>query len=237
MSGQASEFNSHDEPLFVLRYRAFHVFLRTIISAFSFILFTGLVLFPFGSAFGLLFKAVLGGLLGLLSIRSVIEPLSFKEIRLYSDRIVEVRKWGSTEILLANTRLVSEGGFRRKSIFSQDMKIYRGWLARSFLFWRIIAYEESLADPKDVRRFNRLLARLSGRKVQELEWNLDRLIKGNAGPLPITKETLVEVLSCHDDSEQAAYERTANGALLVATLPITLPIGVLWLFVIWWSLR
>jgi hypothetical protein len=185
---------SSDELLFVMRYRGYHVFLRAIVFAFSLIFFGVLTVFSSGSGFGILFLPV-GGLLILLSIRSIVELLSFKEIRLYRDRIVQVRRWGigETEVKLADASLTSSDsrGLKTKSIFNQDMKIYRGWLARSLLFWRIIVYEETLAAPEDVSEFRGLLAHLAGRTIQELEGELDRLIRAGSA-----KGNCHENLSC-----------------------------------------
>jgi hypothetical protein len=136
-----------------------------------------------------------GGLLVLLSIRSIVELLSFKEIRLYRDKMVQVRRWGiaEAEVKLADASLTSSDsrGLRTKSIFNQDMKIYRGWLVRSLLFWKIIVYEETLATPDDARKLKGLLAHLSGRTIEELEGELDRLLKAGTA-----KGNCHENLSC-----------------------------------------
>lgn len=231
---------SHDEPLFVLRYRRHHVLLRTIFFAFGFIFFGGFTLFPSRSVFDLIFKPAFG-FLSLLSARGLIELLSFREISLYNDRIVQIRKFGipETELKFANATLISSDTrvVGRKSIFDKDVKASRSWLLRTFLFWRIVVYEETLAKPEDVRRFNSLLAYVSGRKILELEGDLDALIKKGSGPRVVTKDTSVEEFLCPEDPQQVAYERSANRAFLVVTLAHALAMVVLCLFIIWWRLR
>lgn len=231
---------SHDEPFFVLRYRRYHVLLRTFIFSFGFIFFSALTLFPSRSFFGLIIKSTFGFLF-LLFARDLVELISFREIRLYNDRIVQIRRFGipEIEVKLADAALISSDSraIGRKSIFNKDVKASRSWLLRTFLFWRIIVYEETLAKPENVRRFNSLLAYVSGRKILELEGDLDALIKKGSGPRVVTKDTSVEALLCPEDPQQAAYDRAANRAFLVVTLAHALAMVVLCLFIIWWRLR
>ena len=88
-----------------------------------------------------------------------------REIRVYKDRIVQV--WwllGSYELHLLHARLQVSAGRRGRVIALTDRNVphFRG-------FFKTVSYYDQLADPKDVKRLNLLLAELSGRKPEEFE--------------------------------------------------------------------
>ncbi len=234
-----SEFamTSDEEPLLVLRYRRFGVYGLTIFYVLLVPFFVAEALFSLRSLSGFLIAP-----LSALFIRGIIAwtigVLAFKEIRLYNNRIVQVRNWGlaAVEVELANAKLwvmMREGLMRVKRIYSGDMEIRRGWGIALPLPRSIIVYDEELAALDNVKRFNCLLAYLSGRKTKELEENLDKLIKEGTGPRIVTKDTLAEVLLRMDDPNQAAFDRTYN----IALFGLAITMGVLFLFVMWLNFR
>lgn len=165
-----SEADSPNEPLFVLKYRAF---MRAgIVFIFSFwIFFFGVCTFvvPANGTIQLLYKPFFG-FVSFILLFLVVELVLFREIRLYRDKIVkEWRLIGSKEIELANARLenCSRCGASTKLFSDQDSNS-PNWL-RLLFPTRVISYAEHFADPEDVKELNRLLADLSGRKVEEFE--------------------------------------------------------------------
>jgi hypothetical protein len=193
--------HAYEEPLFVLKYRGIKVFWRAITIALG-VAFLGLIIFavPTEGTPVLLFKAFLG-LLGLGAILFVAQLASFRELRLYNDRIVKVQVSGDTTIELANAKISGGNGSggRMISITNQDMKISQGWVARLSMGKGLIVFEAGLADPEDVKRLNVLLAYLSGRPIGEFERGYieaGKMVKEGYHPRIITKDTPTEALQC-----------------------------------------
>ncbi len=173
-----------DDPLFVLKYSKGRFFLRALCLSFFAFLFLILgysLAHSFTTPAGfvdLFFKEAFCGILLFGLIWQLAELLRFKEIRLYGDRIVQVCKPTRVrEIKLekANLSTFSRGyisDFRIKCILDRDQ--YWQWQTSKGIW-----YNEKLADPEDVKKFNYLLAVLSGRTVEEFEReaNLDPLIR------------------------------------------------------------
>jgi hypothetical protein len=91
---------------------------------------------------------------------------------------------GAIEVKLANAKLT---GYRRlgagtKTFYNQEsLPSFVLWALLGTFFRGGICYTEHFADPKDVKELNRLLAELSGRKVEEFERSrilMPKLIKG-----------------------------------------------------------
>jgi hypothetical protein len=170
---------SDDEPLFVLKYSASKVFLRQILYFLS-IPFCGMMVLVTAHGTGLTFPQVIAPILfagaSIWSLFLFAELLLFDEIRLYKDRMVKVKSvLGRKEVKLANAGLhcFSTHISRVMKIWSQDTSRLVGTFSG-------ISYNEYLADPEDIVRLNRLLARLSGRQVKEFERpyiNMKTLIK------------------------------------------------------------
>jgi hypothetical protein len=108
------------------------------------------------------FKTLLFGTLTILIVRRLIEVNYFKEIRLYNDKIVQVWRWGTTEISLANAGLkcVHTRAGNVKIIFDRKEKIYTGWIRFIFFFWKAVSYVEPWFNPEDVKKMNGLIAHL-----------------------------------------------------------------------------
>jgi hypothetical protein len=236
------QISSGDEPLFVLKYRRGHRFLRIFCFSLGTLFFSG---FALGAAlvpehrFHELILVVLGelvfALLLLLSILQIAHLLSFREIRLYQDRIVQVRRCGSEiEIRLADARHSGNRlGFRPTRIHDQDT----GWFPGLF---KGISYYEDLPDPKDALKLNLLLAALSGRSVRELGeiTKMERLIKKGGALRTLATSTLDnldnEVLQAY--LEEKRYHRAENKGLIAMWLfVLVLPLLILVYVGIWWS--
>jgi hypothetical protein len=159
--------------------------------------------------------------------------LSAREIQLYNDRIVQARTWGETEIPLTKAGLTQNQRSKTKSIFDREEKAYKNWFVRTAFFWKIIVYDETLPDPKDVKKFNYLLAYLSRRRIQELEGDLDKLIRDGGSPRVITNDTPIDSIFSQDDREEAAFNRSASRAVLFACLALLAPAICLLLFFRW----
>jgi hypothetical protein len=207
----------HDEPLCVLRYRGSRKFLLTIFSFFGSIFFGIFALAPIGGPIFYPVKTLLFGFMTILVVLRLIQLNYFKEIRLYNEKIVQVWRGGTTEVFLANAGLKCAqtrlGNI--KIIFDQEAKIYSG-IRFPFFFWKTVFYEEPWADPEDVRKINQLLADLSGRKVQDLEWSHDKLIKvGNVR---------------EDDHE--LFNESANFGLFLVLFYLALAVGIIFFFVL-----
>ncbi len=171
------------EPLFVLRYRrnlrAGIIFAG---SSLAILLGTMVLVVPKTDAKDLALQASMG-LIALLCLFWVMDLALFSEIRLYRDRIV--KRWnllGEREVRLANAKLIGRGysGRVEKMFFEQESSWL--WALPGTFFREFVSYREELADPKDVKELNRLLAELSGRKVEELERpeiSMPKLINGD----------------------------------------------------------
>jgi hypothetical protein len=171
------------EPLFVLRYRR-NLRAGIILAGSLLALFLGtMALVAHGTnAKDLVLRASMGFIV-LLCLFWVIDLALFSEVRLYRDRIV--KHWnllGEREVRLANAKLKGRGYLGRveKICFEQESSWL--WVLLGTYFREFVSYREELADPKDVKELNRLLAELSGRKVEEFERpeiSMPRLIKGD----------------------------------------------------------
>ncbi|AFM25501.1 hypothetical protein [Desulfomonile tiedjei] len=170
MNNKAIQEKSDDQPLFILKYR----WLRKSIPISGLVLcvlFVGICTF---FAPGVkLSSRIIGLFIFLLFLLRLIDLLLFREIRLYKDRIAKVWKLtGTREIMLANARLRSYWnptlGVCGKSISNQNLNEHWGWILNVFLLSGV-SYLEHLADPKDVKKLNSLLAEISGRKIEDFE--------------------------------------------------------------------
>jgi hypothetical protein len=170
----ASESETGDEPLFVLKYRRVQFIARLI--PFFFIFFV----LGYGAFDGPppLFQvlAVLGFL---IYVPIFVIFLFFREVRLYKDRIVRVWYFlGRRQVKLADAQMKLSTGVigpfnRFKTICDKRANVEWGLFTG-------VSYNEKLADPNDVKRLNSLLAALTGRKVEEFEQGdamIDNLIK------------------------------------------------------------
>jgi hypothetical protein len=177
---EMSEEKSDKKPLFVLKYLGY----KRIIPISGLVLclfFFGLSTFvvpsiPFSS------RLIVFCFFSLFLIR-LIDLGLFKELQLYRNKIVKVWKLiGAREIELATARLRSfispTLGVRGKSITNQDMNVHWGWIFSVFLLGGI-SYLEHLADPRDVKELNGLLAEISARNTEDFEQTVvfDSIIK------------------------------------------------------------
>jgi hypothetical protein len=253
----------HDEPLFVLRYR--WSMRAGLISIYALIIWFAwfVILADPAKTYvdQLLFRPLLV-FASLISLCQLMDLLLFREIRLYRDRIVKVRKFiGSREMKLENARLEAVG-LRNdgsvKSFFGHNPSPCRRLLHALYPIGAI-RYFERLATPQDVEELTRHLAHVSGRnvdefrgphiemsklikgaparKTQELEGDLDKLIKECTRQRIVSKGSLDEVVVFHDDPIQKAYDRTENRVLFIAMVALLMPSIVLLVFVIWFELR
>jgi hypothetical protein len=227
------ETRPHDEPLFVLRYRQSHVILRVICFASAALFFGGVSFIPpYMGPLDLLFRPI-SVFLFLIAMSSFADPLLFKEVRFYTDRMVLVRKWfNESHIELSNAWFVNSGrGLIRKGVFSQQPTKNFSWILSLFPF-RGISYYEDLADPQDARKLDAFLALLSGRKTAEFNQPgiMFRLIKEGTKPRIVDQQALDRVL--FQDMKQAEFYRTANIGLLIVGLLIMLGnVILLWPFI------
>lgn len=234
-SNPRSEFEPANGPLFVLRYRRRHSWLRIIVFAFGALLLGAIAfLVPYQGKFDIIFRPFMV-LLFFASILTLIDLFLFEELRLYQDRIVLVRKLGvDREIELANAMWAntSTRGMVRKSVFDQDTNKRLAWVLAFFAF-RGISYYEDLPDPQDVRKLNALLASWSGRRAEDIaqSWTNGKLIKEGSKPRVIDKRALDEALS--QRAEPSDYDRSVNRALVVMALFVLLGAAVL----VWCAIR
>jgi hypothetical protein len=232
---------SSDEPLFVLKYRRGHRLLRIFCFSLGTLFFSLFALTPLVVPYQLheLIVLVLAepflALLLLLSILQMAHLLSFKEIRLYQDKIVQVRRCGGEiEIRLADAHFtVPSGGIRAKRIHDQDTKWFPG-------LFKGISYYEDLPQAKDALKLNLLLAALSGRSVRELGeiTKMERLIRKGGALRTLATSTLDnldnEVLQAY--LEEKRYYRAENKAFMAMWLfLLALPLLILVYVGIWWS--
>ncbi len=121
-----------------------------------------------------------------------------------------------------------------KSIFNRELKAYKNWFVRTVFFWKIVVYDETLPDPKNVEGFNELLADLSGRRVQELDGDLGSLVKDVRSRI-VTKDTPTQAVSSRHDHKSTTDDLDVyTGGLAYAAFILALPILVLlWIFFRW----
>jgi hypothetical protein len=228
------EITPHDEPLFVLRYKKGKVFFRAVcwLLMVLFIL-TLTIVGPLTGKHGLIFLFLAGIVFGILFFAMAlqfVDFLSLKEIRLYQDRIVRVKKsMRSREILLADARMIttSSRGLKTKLFCNRDTK---GLMSR----YKGVLYYEDLADPSEIRKLNRCLAALSGRRVREFEQGTDMegLIKDGNNPRSATVYAFDEQ-DVREEKEHKEFSSTANRALLVVICLGMLGGCILWFVIIW----
>jgi len=180
-----SETLPPDEPLFVLKYSKGRVFWRELcltFLTFPFLILAYFLAHPFTTAAGfadLLFEEAFCGLIIAILVSGIVVPLCFKEIRIYGDRIVKVsNRMRMKEIMLEKATLHTPNDYFRIKVISDDNWSCL-WPSRN-----AITYDERLADPEDVKKFNCLLAVLSGRTVEEFEKEtiMDPLIRTRRVP-------------------------------------------------------
>lgn len=172
------DMKSNDEPLLVLRYERWKVALRVVSWAFAgaFLGFLWALVMNRTSGATLTFATILGGFSVLAVVFLAVNTLLFKEARLYSDRIVKIwRRFKPVEVRLANARLVGRRSWQIQCKTFYDRRPKEGRTREE-----VIYYDEKLMRAEDVREMNRLLAELSGRRIEEFEANrmiLDPLVK------------------------------------------------------------
>lgn len=179
---------STEEPLFVLKYKRWKVWVQAAIHSFLPLLCCVSIFALAASPLSMSkFLAWLAFFLGLffLGIFAIAAALSFKEIRLYNDRIVEVSKLlGKTTVELASARLqitYVPWCVGQIQIVHRDANRLLGAGP-----WRTVQYNIYLADRNKVRELHNLLAQISGRKVEEFDrtgiTDMNPLIKEDATP-------------------------------------------------------
>ena len=149
----------------------------------------------------------------------------FREVRLYQDRIVKAWKWiGAKEIKLENASFTTSipGGRNARTVCNQDTKWYLRGITGIF-------YHEDLADPKEVKKLNSLLAYLSNRKLQEIEYptKLKKLIKEGESPRLAEGYTFNQDL-LNEDAGEREFIRIANMGLLLFFVIVILTMCILW---------
>lgn len=163
------ETKSYDEPLFILKYQRRKV-IKRLIYFFPALFMAGLGTFDVRHPYGFtnLVLQVGSVFFLLVFILLFIDILFFDEVRLYKDRIVKVWKLlgerRRIEIELANARLRGGAG-----LLTNVKRIFNQGTNRLLASIKGVFYDESLADPRDVRELNGLLAHLSRRNVEEFE--------------------------------------------------------------------
>jgi len=175
-----SQMKSHDEPLFVLKYQENKVTVRVLCWAFFVLFLCVLPAFAVavqeGFGFSFLIAAIwLSFMVGLAAFM-MIDIALFKEVRLYSDRIVKIWKYfGPVEVQFENAKFGVDRDFNQNVVTVLDRNANR-----LLLSIKGVQYDDSLADKEDVRKLNSFLAELTGRRVEEFEKTaitLDPLIK------------------------------------------------------------
>lgn len=168
-----------DEPLFVLRYDSRKhavriVFLFLCVVFFGFVACAASIMDVSDSA--VLIVRIMAGAALIWSLFLLVEALLFKEVRLYRDRMVKVRKrMSAKEIVLERARYVGASGVlgTPRSVFHQGSSSWIGRITG-------ISYDEDLVPTQDVGEMNGLLADLSGRPPRDftgVSIDLNSLIK------------------------------------------------------------
>jgi hypothetical protein len=223
-----SQVTSRLEPLFVLKYRRRRVLLWLFIYFFYALSFGLFAFVPLPAKDGIVF-VLLGkfvfGLISLLGLFQFFDLLLFKEVQLYDDRIVKVWKWiGARAIKLVNASLTTSipGGRYARTVCNQDTNWYSRGITGIF-------YYEDLACTKEVKKLNSLLAYLSGRKLQEIEYpaTLNRLIKEGDLPRSASGYAFNEDLLNQDPGERE-FLRIADVGLLLLFVIVIMTMCLLW---------
>jgi hypothetical protein len=233
-----------DQPFLVLKYVRRHVVSSIVWFAVGILLFSGIgvgliELEEIGTAKQNILLMILGLLVGILPcmmIYYIVDLLSFKEIRLYQNRIVRVGRHGGEKaipLIHAMLRLILPY-YHTVVMCHQDARL----VLRDF---KAIRYYGDLADPKDAIRLKYVLAALSGRQVQELEapGRMNRWIK-LADTLRVVSQNTMDYIEhqvLHEHLEERKYNRSAIIASIVMMICFGLPLLVLCSFVIWWLLK
>lgn len=226
----------HDEPLFVLKYDGDRVGLRVIVLVVFILMLTGPLLFliPVRDAVDVLAK-IFGLLVLFGGVFAIAQTLSFREILLYSERIVQLRKSGDIEIELNNAMLsgFDYHGKKWRSISNQEV------VGPTPSIWtispsnRTITYDESLVAPKDRRQFKGWLAYLSGRKFHFFDEDIlplpEKLIRTAKSPRIVTSTTLDESIFV-EDAQTREYRRAEKLACVVIVLSLIMPLLIALLF-------
>jgi hypothetical protein len=231
-----TQTTSFNEPLFVLRYRNGDTYFRIFCLSLGTLLFFGIALGAlFAGKDGFVIRLFLVGLSGFVlfsGIFQVVDLLFFKEIRLYRDRMVKVWKLiGEREIRLADARFqnASSRAIRARRLVTRDSR----WSLSPF---KGIFYYEDLPDPKEAKKFNYLLAALSGRKVRELEdaTTIETLIKEERAPRIFDRHALAKLYSeaLVDYLEEKKFARSAIKASIIAELFPLLAVLIIVFFLI-----
>jgi hypothetical protein len=223
-----SQISSVDEPLFVLKYRRNRVSLRILglsIIILFFLMWEVVCLLFFELSFGFFFFVIFFGLTIFFFIREIHDVLSFKEIRLYKDKIVKVWKSMRTrEIKLVDAILVTT-----------DYRLRKRWIRDAnvksvLLHSKGIGYCEDLPAADDVKKLNRLLAALSGRRVKELGQSHGQSIPGRLieeGSSPQANITYqFDEQDVREEKKEKAFNRVAIRALIIYFLFLMLGLGI-----------
>jgi hypothetical protein len=168
-----------DVPLYVLQYDGYKHAVRIGFLSFCVVFFAYVVYAALGmdvSAWAVVMVSGMAGVAFIWSAFLLIEALLFKEIHLYPDRMVKVRKLlGTREIGLAHARCVGGSGV----LGSPRCLCKQGtgsWIGRLIG----INYDEDLAADHDIAEMNGMLAELTGRRKQDfagVSIDLNRLIE------------------------------------------------------------
>ena len=161
-----------DGPLFVLSYKADRVIFRALMFSFMGLIFgrmsISLLPNPASGFIGLIF-AFFFFLCSFCSIAAFVmacDLLLFKEIRLYSGRIVKAWKGlGELEIQLNDAKYGVGPGFSR----SGDMhRIYDKNKNRFSLTNQLFVYTNDGADEADIRKLHSVMSELTGQNIEDL---------------------------------------------------------------------
>ena len=160
--------HSKHYPLFVLEYKAHRVFFRALIASFGFLLL-GVFSVGIGSkpnlGYGDIAAAIFLGLGSIFGGLAALELLFFKEIRLYSDRIVkEWKSLGELEVQLKDAKYYV-GSTKLGLIVHISDQNRKRYSLTNILF----TYSEYGADPADMKDLHRVMSELSGRKMEDFE--------------------------------------------------------------------
>jgi hypothetical protein len=212
----------------VLRYRCSHRLLRLFILFFFIALFGLMALVPIGDKHGPVLSVIVTFMFGAIAVLTVfhfVTLLLFREIRVYRDSIVGRRRWiGDREIKLTEASLIiaDSRAFSARILCRQGTK----WYLRGITG---ILYYPDLPDLKAIKKFNSLLAHMSGRRIGEFEQpvTIPLLIKEGETPRSAEDYAFDERLLIEDPGEKQ-FNRIANAGLVVLVLFVTLGMCVLW---------
>lgn len=169
----ASAVIAHEEPLFVLKYQKRRKVLYGLAFLFPLPMFYFIFFVSEPRSLGEIIAKWSSLYLAVIGVAFLADMLLFREIRVYSGKIV--KEWwlmGTREMKFADVGLMSQHmptvGVGAKCFFEQGMRPYRRLLMAIFHSMGI-TYKEHLADRNKVKQLNILLAELSGRRLEEIE--------------------------------------------------------------------